>query len=141
MKLVLLFFGSVYFALGIWLAVRFVNRRERWAKRILTSVVAVPVIYVASIGPACWISSRLRTGKRFVSAAYRPLLRLLENSPQQSHAFRCLHEYSEIGAAEGWSWYYGSAIRTDRNSLLLESQNRWHWEQVFVNGNAPALVL
>ncbi|MBI3861957.1 MAG: hypothetical protein HY290_08670 [Planctomycetia bacterium] len=41
-------------AFCIWLTVRIINRRERWAKWTLVAVIGVPVLYVASFGPACW---------------------------------------------------------------------------------------
>jgi hypothetical protein len=43
-------------AFCIWLTVRIVNRRERWAKRTAAGIViAFPVLYLASFGPACWM--------------------------------------------------------------------------------------
>jgi hypothetical protein len=42
-------------AFCVWLMVRIVNRRERWAKWTLAATLALPVLYVASFGPACWI--------------------------------------------------------------------------------------
>jgi len=46
---------SVAFAgLCVWLGVRVYNRRERWAKRTLAAVVALPVLYFLSFGPVCW---------------------------------------------------------------------------------------
>ena len=50
---------SVYVAVLIWLTVRIVNRRERWAKRSLAGMLAAPVIYVGSFGPACWLTSQV----------------------------------------------------------------------------------
>jgi len=41
-------------AFCVWLAVRIVNRKERWAKWMLATTIGLPVLYVASIGPACW---------------------------------------------------------------------------------------
>ena len=43
----------------IWLTVRIVNRKERWAKWTLAVVVGLPVLYVASFGPACWFSESI----------------------------------------------------------------------------------
>jgi hypothetical protein len=46
---------SVAFAaLCVWLIVRIINRRERWAKWTLAVVVGLPLLYIASFGPACW---------------------------------------------------------------------------------------
>ena len=40
-------------AFCVWLMVRIVNRRERWAKWTAVAV-GVPALYIASFGPACW---------------------------------------------------------------------------------------
>ena len=47
-------------AFCVWLGVRVVNRRERWAKWTLATVIGMPVLYVASFGPACWINHQTR---------------------------------------------------------------------------------
>jgi hypothetical protein len=44
--------GVAFAAVCIWLGVRVYNRREPWAKWTLAAVVAVPLLYVASFGPA-----------------------------------------------------------------------------------------
>jgi len=52
-----LLLGATCIAFGafcVWLGVRIVNRRERWAKRVAVGMAAVLVLYVASFGPACW---------------------------------------------------------------------------------------
>jgi hypothetical protein len=41
----------------IWLTVRIVNRRERWAKSMLAAVVGLAVLYVASFGPVVWATT------------------------------------------------------------------------------------
>src|SRR6476661_7998190 len=46
-------------AFCVWLTVRIVNRRERWAKWTLASTVIAPtVLYIACFGYACRVSSR-----------------------------------------------------------------------------------
>src|SRR5437899_2862266 len=55
MAIALLTAGTVSAAFCIWLTVRIVNRRERWAKRTLAAVVGLTVLYVLSFGPACWL--------------------------------------------------------------------------------------
>jgi len=42
----------VFSAFVVWLAVRIINRRGRWAKRTAIAPAASPVIYVLSFGPA-----------------------------------------------------------------------------------------
>src|SRR6185369_425653 len=44
-------------AFCVWLTVRVVNRRERWAKRTLAVTLSLPLLYVLSFGPACWLFS------------------------------------------------------------------------------------
>jgi hypothetical protein len=51
--------GAAFAALCIWLTVRIINRRERWAKWTLAAaVIGLPMLYVASFGPACWLTKR-----------------------------------------------------------------------------------
>jgi hypothetical protein len=57
MSIVLPALAVAFAAFCIRLTVRIINRRERWAKWTLAAVVCAPVLYVASFGPACWISS------------------------------------------------------------------------------------
>ena len=44
-------------AFCVWLTVRIVNRRERWAKWTLAVTLSLPVLYVASFGPVVWATS------------------------------------------------------------------------------------
>ena len=85
-------------AFCVWLTVRIVNRRERWAKWTLAAVVGVPVLYVAIFGPACWISSRIGIGSRAVSVVYQPMLRLCMRDTQLADAFWW---YASIGTKDG----------------------------------------
>jgi hypothetical protein len=49
--------AASFAAFCVWLAVRIVNRRERWAKRTLAIVLfGTPALYVLSFGPACWFA-------------------------------------------------------------------------------------
>jgi hypothetical protein len=45
-------------AFCIWLTVRIVNRRERWAKRTGLGLCALVVLYPLSSGPAHWLNTR-----------------------------------------------------------------------------------
>lgn len=91
----------VYAALCVWLTVRIANRRERWAKRTAAVMAIVPALYVASFGPACWISSRTNFGEATISAVYQPLTWASSNSTRTSSV---LCWYAEIGAAAGFHW-------------------------------------
>jgi hypothetical protein len=55
MNVLLPLLAVAFAALCVWLTVRIINRKERWAKWTLVgTVVGVPILYVASFGPACW---------------------------------------------------------------------------------------
>ncbi len=43
----------IFTAFCIWLIVRIVNRREKWARWTLAGAVGIPALYIASFGPAC----------------------------------------------------------------------------------------
>jgi len=51
-------FGVAFTAFCVWLTVRIFNRRERWAIWTLALTIGLPAIYVASFGPACWITAQ-----------------------------------------------------------------------------------
>jgi hypothetical protein len=80
-------------AFCVWLTVRVINRRERWAKRMLVVVVGLPVLYVASFGPACWWFSKeaavwegcVGTRPKVAPHAYWPIGWLAENGPRPVH--------------------------------------------------------
>jgi hypothetical protein len=48
--------AAAFAAFCVWLGVRIVNRRELWAKWTLVVLIGLPVMYVGSFGPACWIA-------------------------------------------------------------------------------------
>lgn len=62
-------------ALCIWLTVRIANRRERWAKWTALAV-ALPVLYIASFVPACWLIGKAPVCFDSVLIAYKPIVRL-----------------------------------------------------------------
>jgi hypothetical protein len=89
MAIALVVLGVSYAALCIWLTVRIVNRRERWAKWTLAgTVIGVPALYLLSFGPACWISVRFVHPDYFksVDAAindfYYPVFLAMDDGPE-----------------------------------------------------------
>jgi hypothetical protein len=62
------------FAFSVWLAVRIINRRERWAIRTAWGLFAA-LMYVLSFGPACWMAEsfavRLQRASDTVPASAR----------------------------------------------------------------------
>jgi hypothetical protein len=92
MALLVSIVGTAFAAVCVWLGVRIVNRRERWAKRTAMAVVALlPILYLASFGPACWwlaktvpeFSGGPRVGSNaaYVSKAYWPIGWAVERYP------------------------------------------------------------
>jgi hypothetical protein len=72
-------------AFCVWLTVRIVNRRERWAKWTLAFVIGVPVLYVLSVGPAAWLNTRQLIPEPLNSARrhfYYPIHWLECNGPE-----------------------------------------------------------
>ena len=66
--------GVAFAAFCVWLTVRIINRRERWAKWVLAAVVGLPVLYVASFGPACWLSDHEALPYGLADSFYGPLM-------------------------------------------------------------------
>jgi hypothetical protein len=60
MTLFLSTLAVAFAALCVWLTVRIVNRRERWAK--WTLAVAIALVYPASFGPWYYVAARLGMG-------------------------------------------------------------------------------
>jgi hypothetical protein len=70
-------------AICVWLGVRIYNRRERWAKRTLALLVGLPLLYVASFGPAIRAYHRNPTHESYAMVVkwYRPFLIAVGRSP------------------------------------------------------------
>ena len=73
MTILLPILAVAFAAFCIWLTVRIVNRRERWAKWTLAAVIGAPVLYVASFGPACWLCQQLILPQRAAWIIFQPL--------------------------------------------------------------------
>jgi len=85
----------VFTASCVWLMVRIVNRRERWAKRTLAGVIGIPVLYVASFGPACWLDSRVSGSGIAFQATFRPLIWVADHV--WPNAWDILRSYAILG--------------------------------------------
>jgi hypothetical protein len=70
----------------IWLTVRIVKRRERWAKRTAVVLLASsPVLYVLGIGPAAWLNTRHLMPQSLGSASghfYYPINWIMGHGPE-----------------------------------------------------------
>jgi hypothetical protein len=72
---------ALFIALCVYLTRRIVTRRERWAKRVLGATLALPVLYVASFGPAVWLVRSNTIPPTRTGAIYKPLIATLLGGP------------------------------------------------------------
>jgi hypothetical protein len=86
---VIIFLSSLavtFAAFCVRLAVRFVNRRERWARRLLIGIAAsTPVLYALSIGPAAYVASRNLIPDEIVNGLekfYAPIFWIVDEGPE-----------------------------------------------------------
>src|SRR5262249_13363963 len=96
-------FGVSFAAICIWLTVRIINRRERWAQWTLAMVIGVPVIYVASFGPAFWLTSQVYIGRdtpHRILIAFLPIIRTFEKDPG-GHFKHWLLWWMTVGTPKG----------------------------------------
>jgi hypothetical protein len=129
--MILLTLTAVFGAFCVWLTIRFVNRRERWTERTLILAVGLPVFYVASFGPACWITSHAEMGQTIVAMAYYPLGRLCVHghhlSPEEISP--ALRWYATVFANESWEWSDSGDIDDQGN---VAWGLKWRFEPPFI---------
>jgi len=58
MAIVFTVLGVSFAAFAVWLTVRIVKRKERWAKRTAVALALSPVLYVLSMGPNAGLQTR-----------------------------------------------------------------------------------
>jgi hypothetical protein len=74
MRIVVGTLAVMFVASCVCLGVRVLNRRERWAKRMLATVVGLPMLYALSFGPACWLTDWGFIGYYGLGSTYDRLL-------------------------------------------------------------------
>jgi len=87
----------------------------------MSVVLAASALFVASIGPVCWVSSRTGVGVDLVASLYGPLIR---TSPNAVH--RVLVSYSMFWAAPRWCWEHFVWLPVD-DPLLERMEIRVFW--------------
>ncbi|HEY3966253.1 MAG TPA: hypothetical protein VGM05_16960 [Planctomycetaceae bacterium] len=91
----------------------------------------LPVFYVASFGPACWLTSRANVGTSAIPVLYRPLTWVM--SPKRDATFtRMSSWYAQIGAPANWEWFCGLDIEQQLDGTFVEHPGNWYW----VSGNS-----
>jgi hypothetical protein len=81
MSIVLPALAFAFAAFCVWLTVRIVNRRERWAKWMLAAVVGIPVLYIVNFCPACWLWDHELISDELMMLLYRPLTVCVQHFP------------------------------------------------------------
>lgn len=118
------FIAIAFVATCVWLTVRIVNRRERWAKRTLAVVVGLPALYLASFGPACWIASRLDIRGQTIPRMYPAVIRTWRHGTPL--LVRTIDRYAELGSVPNWRLYeYGTYWKDSEGSTWAGI--RCHW--------------
>ena len=85
MEILVSVIGMVVAAFSIWLTIRFINRKEPWAKWTLMVMAIVLVGYPLSSGPADWLLVHGYTSKPVDDAMkkfYAPAGWVIRNSPK-----------------------------------------------------------
>jgi hypothetical protein len=84
MAIALAVFGVAFAAFCVWLTVRIVNRRERWARRTGIVMSLVVALYPPSIGPSWWLIHQTWCPEWLQNAfsrIYFPIILLFDNAP------------------------------------------------------------
>lgn len=87
------------------------ERKKALWPSILALMIGLPVLYLLSLGPACWVSSRLNAGAEFVPTIYHPITLALSPagafSPDGGGRLDgAILWYATLGADEFWNWFY-----------------------------------
>jgi hypothetical protein len=82
------------------------ERKPLWPW-IVALLIGLPVLYVVSFGPACWVSSQSQVGGELVSVAYQPILRIALSTPVNP-AKAALVNYGLLFSADGWYFHKDS---------------------------------
>ena len=90
--------AASFTAFCVWLTVRTVNRRERWARWTLVALIGPPVLFVVSLGPTCWMIGRGIISSRFASTLYYPFLSLEFHAPHVTR--QSVSAYARLWDAE-----------------------------------------
>jgi hypothetical protein len=115
-----------------------------------TVALVVPLLYVASFGPACWLTSHLERGENLLPIIYRPLVATImidkKKERRQCAAYSWMEGrpekvpvvpdgrlawFASLDAPAGWHWRY-CAIYTLRRVPAGDGRIRlrdegWQW--------------
>ncbi len=97
---------------------------------IVALVIGLPVLYVASFGPACWVSSRMNSGAGMIPVVYAPIVNCL--SSKNMGLRRTVGRFSKFGAAPEWTWRPDDDLPIREKIVMPE-----HWKWCNRKMNAP----
>lgn len=120
------------------------QRKPLWPW-IVALPILLPGLYVASFGPACWITSWSNGEKSLLPVVYWPVLKLicwkehdLASRPPEgdfwnehsdgtwlSHGPFCW--YAGVGAREGAHWFYTVRYEKNRGQPTYITREEWEW--------------
>lgn len=114
-----------------------------------TVALVVVLLYVASIGPACWIVSRTGIGQKALPAIYRPvtiamtvddteatLRKRLTPGPLSCgpgtatlyfYPSDAMSRYAELFAARGWHWRLSADFEYQPDPIVRLTKGQWEW--------------
>jgi hypothetical protein len=81
------------------------SRRFRWS--VVALNVLLPVLYIASFGPACWINLRTGRGGRDIGAFYRPIGWLYAYGGDAIG--EVIGTWANLGTGDDYQLFYGLA--------------------------------
>lgn len=90
------------------------KRGAGWAVWVAVGCVVLPVLYVLSLGPACWLTEKRVIPFAATKAAYRPLVRAIRSMPQE--------------ARDMAQWYCGRSNGLDMDAAMLDLQKLSMWQ-------------
>jgi hypothetical protein len=85
-------------------------RKPLWPKIVATVVLLTPILYVASFGPACWITARLNQGTALIGVRMA-----FDDKPTT------IQWYAYVLAPDGWNVGYFNGPDGGKHYCW------WHW--------------
>lgn len=117
----------------------------RRSRKFWIAAISLPILYVASFGPACWVTSRLTESSRALSVIYRPILMPLSGGrmretrqlKDRKSAYEARASYSQYLPdspmtryaelfGQGKHWLYTVAYRASPLGNVVVHEG-WYW--------------
>lgn len=113
---------------------------------IAALLIGLPLMYVVSFGPACWVSSRAAIALQVLPTVYRPILMLMkiDDSPADLRArltrslggsttrlyfypSGVVSQYASCFAAENWKWRFHADFEDHPDPVVRLTEGNWEW--------------